>query len=879
MSSIFRKFLNNFKFIFFLLSLFFQIKSEIQNITFNGSFSDNYTIQNETDFSKFKVEGLKNYSTLKIKVLPKEQNSEANFILSYYQQDSNFTERRQLSQSLHNMAIMWLIKDQIENNFYFSVECQKYPCSFLLDLNTSFDSPEINIDEQYIYYVTKENEKMNFNIKSNQDLESFNKSEYILTIWTKGSKEISTSLEGINSEKFNEHNYYIVNMANFSESNNFTIEGKSGDLITIGLLLFKKEEINNDVIWVTDSILSYNGVEIVGILKENQNDKIIFRLNEYAYNLEVPYNLDTNEELIANFNEEKEDDYYTVEIRNYGEGDVIFSYKFLKEKKIDEPDKNINYPQLIGFCYSKQILEGETIALIPMKPNDFNYLTYEVINSNLEQEIKASIYKCDNYPLCNIDKNPIDNFDKIDNFKWFNFYKYNKKDWDENISPISKIQNLLLIKCEKGIDFNGNKSCLIKEDMIVDKDIIDMTGFSEANPPLYKYISKDEVNIYSFKEVEKSEISEDSEESEKSEEEPEEESKEEIYLNIETISGKIDIEVNSKEEFKQYEKGNKKLYIFPKNKDFQITIKGVNNSVYLFQDIYPMILNENLINVGANYFINLKNELTLEPTIFFGQKIEIKNDLYMGVYPLDCDLNVSTFKYEGDEKKYLNKKNGFYQEFFSNLGNKYTFINKNPSKDCLFYISYFEIDEKNGISLENNATQSFAFGPQNKKLTFSFIHTKKDTDVNFYFNFENEGNYNVNILLNDNKINNEAKKISSKNSDNSIALKSKELNDKCKNGNICKISLIIESENIDKESILNIGVNKKESKGSKGESHKGKNKILMIVFICIGIVLFIFVLLAIFVIVKTIRKNRDSELITKIESEKKVGEDILLEED
>ena len=855
MSKLLKNCLNTFILSFIILCLFSFVKSEIENIKLNeGNFSDNYNIQNESEFSKFKVEGVKDDKILRIKVKSYNENFADNFIISYYQEDAKFMERKQLSQSFINTTLMWLTYAQIEKDFYFSVECKEYPCSYTLDLNT-LNSSEITIDDQYTYYVTEENKKMNFKIKSNPYIESLtDKSDYIITIWAKGSKEINTSLEGLNSEKFPNHNYYTVNLEDFSESNNFVIEGKAGDLINIGLLLLKTEESNIEKYLITESILKYNGIEIMGSLKGNE--KIIFKLNEYAYNLEVPYNLETNEELLVNYNEDEVEGYYSVELRNYGNENIIFSYKFYKENKDYKEGKNINYPQLIGFRYSKQIEEGKTVGLIPMKIDDFNFLTYEVINSDLKQRIKVAIYECENYPSCN-NGNKIEG--KIDIYKWFNYYKFSQKNWTENISPISKKQNLLLIKCEKGIKFNDKNSCFIKEDMIIDKDTINMTGFSEANRPLYKFISKNEINKFSFKGSEK-----------------------EIYLNIETIAGKIDVAINTKEKYNFYNKGNNYLYIFPSKTNLDITIKGIKNSLYLFEDIYPIIFNENKINVGEKYFVKIKDQLTLEPGEYFDQKSEIKKDFYMGIYPIDCDLSVESFKNERDDKIVLAQKKGFYQDIFSNLDSKYTFINKKPSKDCLFYISYFELDDEYGISLEddNDDYQLFALDSNRRKLKFTYMNIKQDnenTDVNFYFKFENEGNYQVQLHCGE-FIQGAMISSNNQNYNYKLTLKSEKLDDNCKYYNICKLFLTIESENLKKESIFGINVSKK----SKEENKKNEDKIQAIILICISAFLLIIVIIIIFIIFTTLRKNKDiRENIykTSFQFEKSRGESLIQDEE
>ena len=822
MSNIFKIFLNvNITFIIFcVISL---TNSELQNIDLNnGTYTSKYNIKSEKEYPQFKVTGAKDYDYLRIKVSSEDEKN-INNIISYFQLDDKFLERKQLSQSLTNTTIMWLTKDQIKTDFYFSVECPKYPCSYNLDINNS-SSAELIINEQYTYYITEENKNMNFIIQPKEYMKSFdNASDYMVTIWIRGNKEISSNINI--EEKENPHkNYYRIYLSDLLNSEcKLQIDAKTGDFINVGILLFKIEESNFDEYLITESILEYNGIEIVGVLKPLE--KTIFKLNEYAYNLEFPYNLDTNELLIAHSNENKIDGYYTVELRNYDyENPIFYSFKFIKENKYDEQGNNQNYPQLFNFPKTKEIKEGEIISIIPMKPDeDFNFINYEIINSNLEQQIKASIYHCDNYPLCHIDNNAIEKSEKNINYKWYNYYSFNKTEWG-NINPISKNQNILLIKCEKGINFDGKTSCSIRKNVLTDKNELDMINYSENNVPLYKYIRKDEKNKFFYKGTEQ-----------------------EIYLNIETISGDIDIEINTKD---YYYNENKKLYIIPENKDIDITITGKNNSIYLIQDIYPLIFSEEIINSGANYFINLENSITIQPVEFFDQKSSKEKKYFIGIYPLECIMTVESYKFEGDEKKTLTQKNGFYQEISSDLEIKYLFTNKNENnKNCQFYISFYELDEKNGIYLSNNVQQPFLLNSNYKKLTFNYIYIKQDYDLeaNIKLNLtKDEGNnYKIQLYLNDNKYKEPIKVLDG---NNEIKLSYNEIKENCKDFiYFCKINLIVELQ-------------KKEDEGGDDEDDDDDDSnTLAIIFICVGGAFFIIIIIVVIFLVKTYGKKRNLE--------------------
>ena len=109
----------------FIISIFQIINSNPIDIEIKeGSYNNTYNIKSET---QFKVKGILNYNYLKILVSSDQNIDNINHIISFYQQDQSFSDRKQLSQSFSNSTIMWLTKDQIKADFYFSVQCPKYP--------------------------------------------------------------------------------------------------------------------------------------------------------------------------------------------------------------------------------------------------------------------------------------------------------------------------------------------------------------------------------------------------------------------------------------------------------------------------------------------------------------------------------------------------------------------------------------------------------------------------------------------------------------------------------------------------------------------------------------------------------------------------------
>jgi len=166
-----------------------------------------------------------------------------NYIISYYQNDESFSNRKQLSYGSLNTTTMWLKKEQIKNGFYLSIESAYNNCNFSLEIYPK-NKAELLRGEQYSYYVTEENKEMVFYINNNNFLEKDSNFEYI-TFWVKGidNNDINITLKGNYSnfendyQKHSKYNAYIIKAQKLKYFEfEITIKGKLGDLITIGNL-------------------------------------------------------------------------------------------------------------------------------------------------------------------------------------------------------------------------------------------------------------------------------------------------------------------------------------------------------------------------------------------------------------------------------------------------------------------------------------------------------------------------------------------------------------------------------------------------------------------------------------------------------------------
>ena len=294
------KFIDNVYLKIVLLFIWFYKVANLHEIEFPSNGSLNYTINNKSDVRQYKVNITEKINTNFLKIIITGQNNTLiHYVLSFYQNDSSFTKRYQLFQSYNNEIEMWLNKGQFNNIFYFSIECDEYPCSY----NESIDITnitELNFNKIYNYYVTNESKKMDFTFKINN---ISNNTNDILLIWAKGNKnlnvinetenskennieikkeDICTNLKDINSidiitdnttenvEK--KYQFFFINLSEYSQSGEFyyklSVSGELDDIINVGSIIFNE---NGDSTFILE-----DNIEFAGLLKKDIMKTICF---------------------------------------------------------------------------------------------------------------------------------------------------------------------------------------------------------------------------------------------------------------------------------------------------------------------------------------------------------------------------------------------------------------------------------------------------------------------------------------------------------------------------------------------------------------------------------------------------------------------------
>ena len=410
---------------------------------------------------------------------------------------------------------------------------------------------------------------------------------------------------------------------------------------------------------------------------------------------------------------------------------------------------------------------------------------------------------------------------KIDNYQSY-YYTYKNDEWQSDISPISKKQNILLITCEKGLVLNkldGRNVCSSSINMKTDKKLINITDFNKALPPYQRLIKKNNVDTYFLKGT-----------------------KNPIHLSIEIIAGNIKIVINHKN-YEEIE--NKKFYIIESNKDTEITIKGLKNSIYSISDNY--IIQHNFqFHLGYNYLLKLGKKETInlkgiEKIKNIYQDIDNNHHYYIKINPLNCNIKIKTIDSNNLEiSNYELTTNDIYQEkLYSNLRN-FTITEQSNNDNCLFYISSYIIKEDiyfrngNGISMGLNKPQSFIFNKDNNEILFSFPYINSGNDVEMKFTDigENSNQYSFDVKVNEKFFKEDC------GLKEDILLRGEDIIKECHSEYICKIIVRIVSEDKEIESKLNISVyivndecedldedeDEEEGRNKDEEEEKGRNE-------------------------------------------------------
>ena len=853
---IFLKYMNFFLFYFLLNSVkstreFKTINITNETISLNIiSFPSYYKIRFESDSY------IPNYMKIEIKqnnIPEKEDNS--NLLLSYCQQDSDFINRKQFSHNFFGKVFIWLNREQIKNDFYFNIENLKQESSNYTLMILLKETAELSLNEQYTYYVSKENKQMNFSIVN--DLTSEDITQNLITLWAKGNKNINSLIDIPNNSQMEKHKKFNVYIIYSEEFNNFSIyfniTGEVGDMINVGSNLFEPQDFI-----ISNKLFGDQEIELTGFLKKNFIDSVCYKFKKintfFEHASYVIYDNVENLEESQQYNYNSEG--YDLKCVSFPENtmaeEIFYSIYFTPLENNNTEIKRINKfspIQLSGFNYRKYLQNGETIGLLPIIPNDdFSFLTYYV--NSFKGKLKVEMNTCENYPFCNLDElqNKKDGI-PLQYFNAFSF-TFSKNELDENLlSNISPKKKVLIISCENKNEIQRdegkeNDTCLIEANIYTNKNKVLMA----MKYNYHKYLKKNNEDKFLIPKNED----------------------ENIELNIEILSGNIEIKINS--EYSLKEKNNNKIYTIPNNEnEIEISILAKNDSVYNIRYYIPDFgpFSPHMVMSASNYLFVLPNNSDFKEGLLLSNYFEYLDNppdkYFVGIYPLNCEIKMDYIPINFIPLP-IDLKWGFHQEILDQKINNNIIgykINKNEniSEDCFFYLSVFRYDnqsinDNNGIFLENNVSQKFVFNENYTFFKFSYAYVEKKKDINIDLNLMKNENNKLKLLINDLNSKNEYDILKN----GTIIIESKDVKEKCQNEHqICIISFNLISENTE-ELLVELRVSaeinsSKDNNDNIGEPNGTNNLVVLIIIIFAVIIIIILITI---IIIKLKNKKGDN---------------------
>lgn len=625
------------------------------------------------------------------------------YILSFYKEDSS--QRNQLFQSYNNEINMWLTKFQFKESFYIEVECDKYPCAYNISIFGK-ENIEIKLGKIYSYYITNETEKMKFLFKDTVPYGTD-----LISVWANGNENISSDINGVS---------YIDNFYQFEVNDSLSrelnlpmqVNGTLNDIISIGGLSFNESNYTPFVI--------KDNIEISGFLSNTSKETNCFVYNHPNYFGNLTLKNKEYDGMIINFHEHNNSFCLSLNYEDEtNETDRHYSFYYYISKN-DNNTEDMNSPYIYGFEQTtRYIKESDSVLFTLVKPKYFfDYFIYH-INELSGSFFAPTVYLCPNYPLCN-----------YSNMKKMEIYQYSldriffKKDlYDILYNPLNKSQIIVKITCEESEEYINEEED-INNNYIPGYCLLDLNTYNQNYVSEYKILEKNETTSYyiSF-----------------------DYSPSFTDINIEVIYGEISIDFVNKEIEEMREYKNKYIYEFF-GSDIHLIITGKKEKNY-FHIIYFPLIAENQFNfvslysIGGNYLflysedyslITFENKLN-EESLYPLSNFTINDTIFIGFYPIKGKFspksmesnNMDILKFDGltfyQEIKVFDKE---YKNFSYNVSK-----NNKENEDCLFSVSIFNLNSKDGIILHKENPQLFKFSKENSVMKFTYFHKKNENNT------------------------------------------------------------------------------------------------------------------------------------------------------
>ena len=715
-----------------------------------------------------------------IKVQVKRNDNSNQQIISLYPKQGEEGNRLQLAQSrFEDTVTMWVKKEQIENKLlYYTIECQNESnCGYKIDI---FGYDMVQIDSynfNYNYYVSENNKKMEFRINNNLDIEKVQ--GQIITLYATGGKDIKLDLANCLDDSCKQFSFSVGAAITKEIQKHYffdlTIEAEEGDFISVGSKVTGKDgdpvKVDGDEI---KNALKPNSYQFTGYLRKDILPKDCHLIPDdkdgyiaalfYNKNAEISFK-DIHFNDIKNSQEIQNKGYYSYihEHNNdkryiciglppsdgYEIENLIYSLQ-LTQKTGENDLLNLYAPQITGNIYPRIIPKGSVVFFNAANLKDESKeISYNMIST--EGLPRMYMLKCENYPLCDIEKTEgMKEISEINRISTWHITDIEKN------TPISVKQNILVVKCEDLKD-SGTDICQFQTSIYGDKDeihLIEGQTFSQ-----YIYENKKTQYIIDFS-MEKTITK--------------------VHVDTLVISGDVSFTLhdnqNKEIDSHKYYLSNKIFYSINLNNDSNknirriiVDIEAKVNSYYIIE--YKLTRGEkgettNDIYNGINYLIpissrtNENNKLiNIHSFNILKQKIQL-----VTFYSLNCDIKIAKIKKDGTEvainsygnygqdvNRDTNVLDGIYSYNITATGQD---ISQYENNMCMLYVSGLEITDdahsnlQKEILIGDGIPQRAFFNHGLKKLKFIYPNPKKEKNIAVYFKIISPGKFSYSISHN-----------------------------------------------------------------------------------------------------------------------------------
>ena len=693
----------------------------------------------------------------------------------------------------------------------------------------------------------KKKKNLTFNI---ENFPKNNSEKIFMTIWAKGYKSINSTLLGGDYEKHEKFSAYIIELPVFNDNEyNLTVEGTIGDLIDVGVLVFKDQTlyIKEHKICQNETLIDW--IECNGFLKRGVIDENCFLTQDSRLTYYNSFTFKDNEDLnkmISNISQiETQEEYGRIicitlpsEIH-----EVFYSFQVRKNLHYSESnDYNKLYPALMGAFVNKLIYSN---GFFPrMLEDNSNYLTFNVYTTG-KLENSPFILNCDTYPSCSWDNIYTNKIIPLKYYSTIYSISFNKSELIGDFNPIGKNKKILVIPQNDYIKFSiyTDKTLIMPTDLALQYNYI--RKGSEDN----LLLTRREGYINSFKHY--------------------------YFINIEKISGDISlINFNNKIEYYCYKnmhlfKSREEKYLF-----LSLKIKAEKNSVYCIKYYHLSDVDQNqafyTYLLGSNFLfnVNLKSikMLTFTPNYLWEKYFIEDVAIYLNVILINCttddfiDFNATKFP----PYQYSNLNYSFYQLIMEPdvyVGTYSKFFRLFPSLgSCFVYVSnnYFPTNYSDSYDyiqiLEENFPKAVVFNKTYNKYFFAFFFGETDKDLKIKFYPLNNGKFELNLFINDLEL---EKKYDITKKGN-INLNNSSWKDICEDEKqMCKLTFSLLAKNTDKDYSIEITINPEGGDWDgdiDGDDDDNKNKTILIIIISV-FGSFLIIIIIILIILRCKKKN------------------------